>query len=592
MHITEEKLKEIISSTGIIDDEKFNSAKEEADRMGQEITEVLIGRGDITESYLAEILAPHFGVPLITLQGLAIPIETLEMIEETYAKAKGVIIFEAIGFSKGAATSEKTDEKAESNLPAEKRILKVAMLDPNDLETIEFLRLKFNAQIEVYLTTREGIKYAMRGYKKTLGKDFNEVIAENVKMAVTVSGEADITKMAATVPIVTILNSIIEYAVSFNASDIHFEPFPKEVLVRFRIDGSLQEMLSLNNVIAPILVARVKILADLQIDEHRVPQDGRFRFSKEDELGVIDVRVNVMPVMHGEKVEMRLLKTSARPLSLEELGVSQDASKIIQKEIKKPHGMILVTGPTGHGKTTTLYAILHILNTSKVNITTIEDPIEYEIQHINQTQVNQKAGITFANGLRSLLRQNPDIIMVGEIRDNDTVEISVHASLTGHLILSTLHTNDAPSALPRLLDMGAPAFLISSTVNLVIAQRLVRRICTNCIESYKMTPEIEGLIKSQLKLVNDTHIQKLPNILYRGKGCNICGDSGFQGQIAIFELLRMSENIRSLILKESQAGEIRKTAISEGMVTMFEDGLHKVEKGITTIEEVLRVVRE
>jgi len=383
----------------------------------------------------------------------------------------------------------------------------------------------------------------------------------------------------------------MEHAAQLSASDIHFEPLPRELLVRYRIDGVLHEILSLPKPVDPILVARVKVLANLQIDEHRIPQDGRFRFDLETG-GNVDIRVNIMPVMNGEKVEMRLLKSAAKPLTMEELGVSKEASGIIKKEITKPHGMILVTGPTGHGKTTTLYAILHILNTPRVNITTIEDPIEYEITRVNQTQVNAKAGITFANGLRSLLRQNPDIIMVGEIRDNETVDISIHAALTGHLVLSSLHTNDAPSALPRLLDMGAPAFLLASTVNLVVAQRLVRRICESCIESSTITPEIERLIRAQLALSNEHHIKAIPKILYKGRGCNVCGGSGFRGQIGIFEVFMVSENIRQLLLRLAPVSEIRSKAIEEGMITMFEDGLKKVERGVTTIEEILRVVRE
>ena len=264
----------------------------------------------------------------------------------------------------------------------------------------------------------------------------------------------------------------------------------------------------------------------------------------------------------------------------------------MEQEIKKPHGMILVTGPTGHGKTTTLYAVLNILNTPKVNITTIEDPIEYELPRVNQTQVNVKAGVTFGNGLRALLRQNPDIIMIGEIRDAETVEIAVHSALTGHLVLSSLHTNDAPSAVPRFIDMGAQPFLLASTINLVVAQRLVRKICSSCIESYKITPEIERLVSAQIELSYDKHIQEVPKNLFRGKGCRICGNSGFQGQIGIFELFKVTDAIRDLILKSASAPEIRKTAVKEGMTTMFEDGLKKVEKGITTIEEILRVVRE
>ena len=571
MYIADKQLKDILLQSGIITEEVFNSAKEESVRLGQTLTNVLIGRGDITENYLTELMASHFNIPIINLEQTTIPREVLEIVPETYAKAKNLIIFE--------------ENK-------EKKIIKAAMLDPFDYDTIEFLRAKTKFWIEPYFITPTGLKYGLKQYKQKIGAKFNEIISENVQKFLTVeAGESNLTKMIETVPIVSILNSVIEHAIVLNASDIHFEPMAKDFLVRFRIDGILYEVLSLQKKIEPILVARVKILANLQIDEHRIPQDGRFKFELDDTT-TIDVRVNVMPLMHGEKVEMRLLKSSARPFSLEELGLSPEGMEIVNEEIKKPHGMILVTGPTGHGKTTTLYAILHILNTSKVNITTIEDPIEYEVSRINQTQVNVKAGITFANGLRAFLRQNPDIIMVGEIRDNETADIAVNAALTGHLVLSTLHTNDAPTALPRLLDMGVPAFLLSSTVNLIIAQRLVRKICNVCIESYPIPKEIEKIIVSQISLRQDTHIRDIPRTLFRGKGCKSCDYSGFRGQTGIYEILKVTDAIRDLLLKHVPIGEIRKQAIKEGMVTMFEDGLRKVEKGMTTIEEVTRVVRE
>ncbi len=571
MHITEQKLKAIVEKSGLVDEKVFQSVKDESLRSGQTMTDVLIGRGIVPEDYLAELLEPYFGAKIVDLKKITISSEILELIPEAYAKTKNVILFE---YDKG------------------KGVAKLAMLDPLDYDTVEFLRAKLNVWIEPHLTTLTSLRFGLKQYKKKIGEEFNKIISENIEKSFSVVGEPNLAKMAEAVPIITILDSIIEHAISLGASDIHFEPLNKEVLVRFRIDGIMQEVLGLPKVIAPILVARVKVLANLLIDEHRVPQDGRFRFEMEG--ANIDIRVNVMPVFHGEKVEMRLLKSSARPLTLEELGLSSKAVKIVYEEIKKPHGMILVTGPTGHGKTTTLYAILHILNTPKVNITTIEDPIEYEVPRINQTQVNVKAGITFANGLRSLLRQNPDIIMVGEIRDNETVDIAVHSALTGHLVLSSLHTNDAPSALPRLLDMGAAAFLLSSTVNLIIAQRLVRRICTSCIESYPITPEIKKLISAQLSLVPDTSVsfKDVPERLFRGKGCKVCNNSGFRGQIGIYEAFKVSDAVRNLLLKLVPVGEIRKQAIKEGMETMFEDGLQKVEKGITTIEEVIRVVRE
>lgn len=568
MHITEEKLKGILLESGVISDQVFADATNEAHHLGQAVSEVLIGREEITEEYFAELMEPYVGVPLIDLKTVPLDHATVSLLPESFAKGKNVVVF--------------------AHEP--ERLAKVAMLDPLDYDTIEFIRAKLGCWVEPYLTTRKSLRFGLKQYKETIGKEFNDIIAESVKKFVAESGETDLAKMAETVPIVTILDSVIEHAISLNASDIHFEPLPKEVLVRFRVDGILQEILSLSASVAPILVARVKILGGLRVDEHKTPQDGRFRFEG-DESAAIDIRANVMPVMHGEKVEMRLLKSQTRPLSLSELGLSPQAIKIIEEEIKKPHGMILSTGPTGHGKTTTLYAIVHMLNTPKVNITTIEDPIEYEVGRINQTQVNVKAGITFANGLRALLRQNPDIIMVGEIRDNETVEIAVHAALTGHLVLSTLHTNDAPSAIPRFLDMGAPAFLLASTMNLVIAQRLVRRICASCTESYEVTEEIQRLISAQIALAGNA-LKKPLKTLYRGKGCNVCGLSGFSGQIGIYELLRVNEPVRELILKSADATEIRKQAIADGMETMFEDGLAKVERGVTTIEEILRVVKE
>lgn len=571
MHITTEKLKEIVLDSGLVTEEDFVAAAEEARRGGQSISNVLIGRGKIPEDYFAELLSPYYSAPVINLKNEAenIDHEVLELIPEVYAKSKNIVLF-ALDKEAGRA--------------------KLAMLDPFDFDTIEYVRAKLGVWVDVYLTALPSLRYGLKQYKKKVGINFEQVISENVEQSLSLTGETDVVKSATAVPIVSILDSVIDHAASLNASDIHFEPLERELLVRFRVDGIMQEVTSLPKAIAPVLVARVKILASMQIDEHRTPQDGRFHFDMDDG-GSVDVRVNIMPVFHGEKVEMRILKGAARPLTLKDLGVSEDGIEILNNEIKKPHGMVLVTGPTGHGKTTTLYAILQILNTPSVNITTIEDPIEYEFPRVNQTQVNPKAGITFANGLRALLRQNPDIIMIGEIRDNETVEIAIHASLTGHLVLSSLHTNDATSALPRLLDMGAPAFLLSSTVNLIIAQRLVRRICASCTESYPASPEIVRLIKAQIEL-SGNKATSIPDTLYRGRGCKVCGNSGFQGQIGIYELFRVTDAIRELILREATVSEVRKKAIADGMTPMFEDGLDKVERGITTIEEVLRVVKE
>ncbi len=575
MFIKDEVLKKILLDSGLISEKVFSAAKAEASHSGQDIAEILIGQEEITEDYLLELLAPYFDVPIVNLKKVVIAPEVLDLLPEAFVKNKGVIFFDF----------DKT-----------KKTAKLAMLNPLDLDTLNFLRNKYDVWLEVYLTSSSSLAYTFKQYKKKMGFSFNQIIEENLKQSASLGSENDLSRMAEALPIITILNSILENAAIMNASDIHFEPLAKKLLVRYRVDGIMQEILSLPKDIDPILIARVKILANMQIDEHRVPQDGRFHFNIEDK-NEIDIRVNVMPVLNGEKVEMRLLKSSSKPLSLIDLGVSEKSEKIILEEIKKPHGMILVTGPTGHGKTTTLYSILHVLNTPKVNITTIEDPIEYEVSNINQTQVNVKAGITFSNGLRSLLRQNPDIIMIGEIRDNETADIAVHSALTGHLVLSSLHTNDAPSAIPRLLDMGTMPFLLSSTLNIVIAQRLVRKICSSCIESYKL-PKLQKeevlrqLAFSGLKKSLSARNKLLPKEIFRGRGCKVCEGSGFSGQIGIFEILAVNDDIRDSISKSLSSNDIRKAAISSGMVSMFEDGLDKVRRGVTTIEEVLRVTSE
>lgn len=570
LHLSEDKLKSLLTESGVIDDSTYESAVKESD-VDNPVTNVLINRGDVPEHYFAELLAKYTNIPIIELPGVAIPKDTLNLVPENYAQSKQLVVFDY--------------------QPGE--YAKVAMVDPLDYEAIEFLQAKLGVWIDVYLTTKSGLQGALKQYKEVISTEFTEAIRENVEKSMSVTGEADLAKMAEAVSIVAILKSIIEYAVTLNASDIHFEPFAKNLVIRFRIDGVLREVFDLPKQVEPNLVARIKILANLQIDEHRMPQDGRFKFDISDKES-IDIRVSIIPVLYGEKAEMRLLRSTARPTSLEEIGFSKAAEIIVLEEIKKPNGMFLVTGPTGSGKTTTLYVILDKLNTPKVNITTVEDPIEYEIEGINQVQVNTKAGVTFATGLRSILRQDPNVIMIGEIRDGETASIAVQSALTGHLVLSSLHTNDAPAAIPRLIDMEVEPFLLSSTVNLVVAQRLVRRICLSCIESYETTPEVEKLVGAQLALMSgdkETSVE-IPKTMYRGKGCNICSDSGFSGQIAVFELFRVTDKIREMILKSASSSELRAAAIAGGMTTIFEDGLDKVKRGVTTIEEVLRVIQE
>jgi len=441
------------------------------------------------------------------------------------------------------------------------------------------------------LALEDDLQSVFAKYGKAVSADFRKTIQESIKDSLKLRG-VEAKKAALEVPIVSLTDNLISYAASLGATDIHIEPLANEVLVRFRIDGLLREVTRLAKEIHPAIVARIKILSDLQIDEHNKPQDGRIRYKHANTI--FDIRIAIMPTLYGEKVEMRLLAASTKPMSLSSLGMLEDTIKVAKNNLKKTTGMILVTGPTGCGKTTTLYAMLNMLNNPGVNIVTIEDPIEYELKYVNQTQVNAKAGITFSTGLRAILRQDPNIIMVGEIRDKDTAEIAVHAALTGHLVLSTLHTNDAATAIPRLMDLGIPPFLISSTLNLVIAQRLVRRICRECIESYPVPQAVLRTINKQLKISKGELAQPYElKQLYRGKGCASCSFTGYRGRLAIYETLSMNNEAREYIQQPNfSLDNLKKLIFSKKNSTLFEDGLQKAELGLTTIEEILRVIRE
>lgn len=567
LHIPEKTLENLLLKENIVKENELEKAKKEAIRSNRTLVNVLLGRGTISEEYLIELLSSYFKVPITHLENIENKKDVLKLIPEELAKTKRVVAFD-------------WDEK--------NRILKLAMLDPGDTQTIHFLQTKLNCKIEPYITTESDLDRAIRLYERKLEKEFDQIISENIKKATTISGTIDLARIAREVPIVTILNAILEQAATLRATDVHIEPLDKLSLIRFRIDGVLREILTLPKIIHPFLVARVKVLANLAIDEHRKPQDGRFKFKSS--VGTFDIRVSIVPIIEGEKVELRLLKPSERPWSLADLGLSPRDAKIVREALKGTQGMILSTGPTGSGKTTTMYACLGILNKPEVNIMTIEDPVEYNIPRANQIQVNPKVGISFSTGLRSIVRQDPDIIMVGEIRDKETAQIAVNAALTGHLVLSTLHTNDAPSAITRLRDMGVQNFFLEATLKLIIGQRLVRRICLNCIESYKVSEQMKRLIKAQLALAGVSSAD-VPNTLYRGRGCKECDFTGYFGRIGIFEVLNVSKQIRKLIIKNASTEEIREQAIKEGMKPMFVDGLREAESGITTIEEILRVIR-
>lgn len=567
IHIPTPKLKEQLLKDKLISEEAFDEINKDAVRMGQDLADLLVSRNIMRRGYYYNLLSTYFGTEMANLTNKNISQEILKQIPEDIARTRRVVIFKE-----------------------EEGVVSVAMEDPTDISTIDFLKKRLNKEIKPYLALPEDIDKGFVLYGAELSKDFKKLIEENITASLRSRARGDEEK-AADLPIVSIADNIVAYAYALRASDAHLEMLEGEVLLRYRIDGVLREITRMPKAISSALVARFKLLSGLKLDEHYTPQDGRFR----QKIGpdMIDLRVSVVPTSNGEKVVMRLLAATQRPLSLEDLGMSPSMINLVKKNIGKTYGMLLVTGPTGSGKTTTLYSILNILNRPEVNIVTIEDPIEYNIRYINQTQVNQQAGINFATGLRAFLRQDPDIILVGEIRDEETADISVNAALTGHLVLSTLHTNDAPTAIPRLFDLKVAPFLCTAVLNALMAQRLVRQICTDCIYSYAPEPELGETVKAQLKILGMKEEFKMPKRLYRGKGCAVCGDSGYRGRLGIYEILDVTEEVRKIIVKDNfTLDALREAARQSGMITMFEDGLNKVERGVTTIEEILRVIRE
>lgn len=415
-------------------------------------------------------------------------------------------------------------------------------------------------------------------FSELIGKS----IAETKKMHL-VRGLEEIEKVET---ITELVNTIISKAWNSSTSDIHIDPQPEAVLIRYRIDGILHDILSLKRELQPLIITRIKVLAGLRTDEHFMAQDGRFRISQEG--GEIDIRISIIPTYYGENVVMRLLFGEARALSLGEIGLQKRDLEIIHRYIRKPYGMILATGPTGSGKTSTLYSALRLLNSRDISIVTIEDPIEYSMSGVTQIQVNPQTNLTFAGGLRSIVRQDPNIVMVGEIRDKETAGIAVNAAMTGHLVLSTIHTNDSATTLPRLLDMDIEPFLIASTINIAIGQRLVRKLCEHCRVSYTLTPEelqgLSGVIPEKLLAKQKK--------FWRAEGCSECNDTGYSKRIGIFEILEVTDTIRKLIMRKSNADEINAAAREAGMTTMLEDGFMKAAAGITSITEILRVIHE
>ena len=553
-----ETLKTILTSSKFITEEDFDSAQKSAEDLGKSVTDILVFRGLLSEDVLGQLIAEYYHVPFVKLRNKKIPQEILHVLSEEASRT-----FRVVPFSQ------------------DKNQIQLAMENPRDLEAIEFIKRTINRPFLIFFALPEDLGKAIAQYKRNIKALFGDIIKENV--AKTKETGADAATSGQELPIIKMLDAVLEYAHAESASDIHIEALETEMVVRFRVDGILRDILSLPKTIHPALVARIKILSSLKIDEHRIPQDGRFKMKLDDDL--VAFRVSILPSFFGENIVMRLLAESSRPLSLEELGITGTALALVKNNITKPNGMILVTGPTGSGKTTTLYSILNILNTPTVNVCTVEDPIEYGIRRVTQVQVNPGAGLTFAAGLRSLLRHDPNIIMVGEIRDSETAEMAIHSALTGHLVLSTLHTNSAAGDIPRFLDMRAEGFLLASTVKLIIAQRLVRKICSNCMESYTPAPDLLLFVKEKFK-------RELAGTFYHGKGCGECNNSGYKGRIGVYELLEVNSKIRELIAQRVAEEEIENEAIKNGMEKLLENGLNKVSAGITTINEIVRIAKE
>lgn len=483
----------------------------------------------------------------------------------------------------------------------QKNFLKVAITDPTDLralEALEFLAQRNKYRIELYLASAGGYQEALRK-SHTISSEVGEALAaikEKEKTEVAAAPKIEPAakqRIALEAPIARIVDVIIKHATTARASDIHVEPQENDLRIRYRIDGILQSSLVIPKLVHLAIVSRVKILSNLKIDEQRLPQDGRFHMEVEGHS--IDFRVSTLPTVNGEKVVMRILDKSGGVPRLEDLGLQGMKLDRLMENISKTHGMLLVTGPTGSGKSTTLYAALNILNKVGVNIVTLEDPVEYFIPGVNQSQINPDIGLTFASGLRSILRQDPNVIMVGEIRDRETAELAVHSALTGHMVFSTLHTNDAIGAIPRLLDMGVEAFLLTASVNAVMAQRLVRRICEDCKKEAPVPEEVRKMIVAELRDIPKAEGQGVDLAhpkLYAGTGCKICSDTGYRGRIAIFEVMPLTDPIKNLILERQAVTKMRDLARAEGMISMKQDGYLKVLKGITTVEEVIRVTKE
>lgn len=582
MFIEDSQLNKFILDSNLVSKADLDIAQKEADKKGVRIGEILVSTGKITADNLRRMEAYVLGIPFVDLKTRKIPFETLSLIPEPVARTHNIIAF-------------KKDEGT----------LEVAMLDVDDLSAIDFIKKKVNLKILARLTDVESMKNVIVQYQKSLKAEFGDIIQKESATLKTIAeetgkgaSEADLKKIAEDLPVVRIVDTLLKHAILQDASDIHIEPMDDQLLVRYRIDGMLHDAMVLPKNAESSITARIKVLSNLKLDEKRLPQDGRFKIEMNNEK--VSFRVSILPTYYGEKTVMRLLRENVSGFTLEYLGFHGEALERIHNATKLTTGMILTTGPTGSGKTTTLYTILDILNQPDVNISTIEDPVEYQMKRINQSQVKPEIGFTFSAGLRTLVRQDPDIIMVGEIRDNETASLAINASLTGHLVLSTLHTNSAAGAVPRFLDMKIEAFLLVSTINIIIAQRLVRRLSDKKEKYFLSKDELVALGKTVdldrvLKALKEEKVVKSTDTWDKipfWKPVPGKDDDGYKSRVGIHEVLKVSPGIKELIIKGSTNTEIEDLAKKEGMLTMLEDGIFNAVQGNTTIEEVLRVISE
>jgi type IV pilus assembly protein PilB len=585
---SQHKIEELLLSTKLITRGEMEKVKNEALKVAKPLIAYIAEQEIVSEEDLTRISAEASGVPYVNLTQLIIPAEVSVLIPRETAENYMAVPF---GMQQGR--------------------LAVAMLDPTNIQAVDFLSRKMSHALTVYLSSRASIDHVLGQFHDNVAADLTAAMDVADKSEAHSKADANdpkaVQNLVQDAPITKALNAILDYAAQSRASDIHIEPREKELKIRYRIDGILQETMTLPKVIEPALISRIKILSNLRIDEHRIPQDGQFQISSAGRE--IDLRIAISPVVWGEQVVIRLLDKTGTVLTLEALGFRGRSARLIDEGIHRPHGMTLSTGPTGSGKSTTLYAVVQEIKDVSINIVTLEDPVEYKMDGINQIQVNPDVGLTFASGLRSILRQDPNVVLVGEIRDKETADLAVQAALTGHVVLSTIHTNSAAGVLPRLLDMDIEPFLIASTVNTVVGQRLVRKLCEKCKTPYQTNEmqtksiidtigEVLPVSKDDLEKVKDDigyDVIPLANTkefkVYAPKGCSECV-KGYKGRIGIYEVFAMTEDMEKLLLNRSTTSEIQNQAQSDGMLTMKQDGYFKVLSGLTTLEEVARVAAD